>query len=72
MHRLGLSVSNMIKTLQNIPIIAAYNSMDALSQVIRLMKPPHELKQRRHPTNTNFHLLEIAKLTNRKKEDLIL
>ena len=37
------------------------------------MKPPHVLKQklRRYYANINLHLLEIAKLTDQKKEDII-
>ena len=47
--------------------------MDALSQVVGLMKPPQVLKQKlkRYYTNINHHLFKIAKLTNQKKDDII-
>ena len=78
MHGLWLAASNMIKAIQDIkeakiPIEAAYLGVDALSQVVGLMKPPHVLKQklRRYYANINLHLFEIAKLTDQKKEDII-
>ena len=39
-----------------------------------LTKPPHVLKEklRKYYANINLHLFEIAKLTNQKKEDIIL
>ena len=46
MHGLWLAASNMLKAIQDIqeakiPIEAAYLGVDALSQVVGLMKPPH-------------------------------
>ena len=51
MHGIWLAASNMVKIIQdikeaNIPIKAAYLGVDALSQVVGLMKPPHMLKQK--------------------------
>ena len=78
MHGLWLVASNMLKETWDIqetkiPIEAAYLGVDALSQVVGLMKPPHVLKQklRKYYANINLHLFEIAKLTNQKKEDII-
>ena len=78
MHGLWLVASNMLKAIQDIqeakiPIEAAYLGVDALSQVVGLMKPPHELKQklRRYNANIILHLFEIAKITNQKKYDII-
>merc|ERR1712002_1018686 len=78
MHGLWLAASNMIKAIQDIkeakiPIEAAYIGVDTLSQVVGLMKPSNELKQklRRYYANINLHLFEVAKLTDQKKEDII-
>ena len=78
MHGLWIAASNMTKAIQDIkeakiPIKAAYLGVDALSQVVGLMKPPHVLKQklRRYYANINIDLFERAKFTNHKKEDII-
>ena len=78
MHGLWLAASNMIKAIQDIketkiPIKAVYLGVDALSQVVGLMKPPNVLKQkqRKYYSYINLHLFKIAKLTNQKKDDII-
>ena len=78
MHSIWLAASNMVKIIQdikeaNISIKAAYLGVDALSQVAGLMKLPHMLKQkmRRYYANINFHLFEIAKLRDQRKENII-
>ena len=57
----------MVKIIQdiketNIPFEAAYLGVDALSQVVGLMRPPHmlKLKLRKYYANINLHLFEIA------------
>ena len=78
MHGIWLAAANMVKIIQdiketNIPIEAAYLGVDALSQVVGLLRPPDMLKQklRKYYANINLHLFEIAKLTNQRKEDII-
>ena len=73
MHGLWLALSNMLKAIQNIqetkiPIDATYLGVDALSQIVGLMKPPHVLKQklRKYYANINLYLFEIAKSTNQQ------
>ena len=78
MHGLWMAPSNMLKSIHtiqetNIPIEAVYLGVDALSQVVGLTRPPQVLKQklRRLYANINLHLFKIAKLTNKKKEDIV-
>ena len=64
-----------LQTIQEnkIPIETFYLGTDALSQVVRLSRPPQVLKPklRRLYANINLHLFEIAKLTNQRKEDVM-
>ena len=78
MHGLWLASSNALKALQTIqetkiPIEDLYLGSHALSQVVRLSRPPHLLipKLGRLYANINLHLFDIAKLTHQKKEDKV-
>ena len=64
MHGLWLASSNVLKSLQtiqetNIPIEAVYLGADALSQVVRLSRPPQVLNQNKEDstqTGTSTYL----------------
>ena len=77
-HGIWLAATNIVKAIQNIKeanisIKTTYLGVDALSQVIGIMRPPQVLEQtlRRYYANINLHLFEIAKQTDQRKVDII-
>ena len=78
MHGLLLCASNMVQTIEmfqecKIPIHWCHIGVDALSQVVALLSPPHryKLRLRKYYSNINLHLYEIAIKTNQLKENVI-
>ena len=64
-HGIWLAATNIVKAIQNIKeanisIKTTYLGVDALSQVLGIMRPPQVLEQtlRRYYANINLHLFE--------------